>query len=137
MRSSYPNSVPCGHPRKDTEWDIDEIKDNTLEGHCLRCGESMNLIVKDKRPTFQELKDIARRSRNKFDKPGGNCLKISTYIMSALHRRGVPAKVNETRINGNKHYYVICLSNGGDKVLIDASRDQFDGYNKDVFIEYR
>lgn len=136
MSDSYPDKVPCGHPRKDTEWDIDNINNNILKGHCLRCGTSMNVSLSDKKPTFNELKTLARRSRKKFDKPGGNCLKISTYIMSALHRRGVPARVNETRIDGNKHYEVICLSNGGHKISVDASRDQFDGYDEDVFIQH-
>lgn len=47
---------------------------------------------------------------------------------------GVPARVNKTEINGIMHYEVHAIIDG-DKILIDASRDQFQSYDEDVYIE--
>lgn len=136
MDKQYPNDMPCGHPRRDTEWDLDNRTSSCLEGQCLRCGTSLTLNLSGKYLTFDELEKLGNRARKKFKKPSGNCLKISTYIMTALHKRHIPARVNETSINGNKHYEVITVSNGQNKIKLDASRDQFEGFAENIYIEY-
>lgn len=136
VSQQYPDNMPCGHPRRDTEWDLDDRNLGCLEGQCLRCGTSLTLNLSGKYLTFNELEKLGGRARRKFNRPSGNCLKISTYIMTALHKRHIPARVNETSINGNRHYEVITVSNGQNKIRIDASRDQFKGYVEEIYIEY-
>jgi hypothetical protein len=54
--------------------------------------------------------------------------------MSSLHNSGVAARVNKTHINRNMHYEVIAVS-GGQKIRIDASRDQFCDYDDEIIID--
>lgn len=125
----------CGAPKKDTDWYINKNNGSKLPGKCLRCGNSLTVELFNNQPTIQEIKDLSMRARNKFERPGGNCLKISTYILSALHERGVPSKVEETKVNGSMHYQVILIINNN-KIKLDASRDQFNGCNRKVIVEY-
>lgn len=124
----------CNAPKKDTDWYIHKNYNNKLKGKCLRCGCSLSVNLSNNTPTISELKDLATRARRKFDKPSGNCLKISTYILSALHERGVPADVEKVQVNGQKHYEVRVVIN--DNIYrLDGSRDQFKGFNNEVLVE--
>ena len=128
--------MPCKHPTRGTEWNLSEFNGGTLIGKCLRCGERLELQTTEFNPSRTQIRDICQRARQKFEKPGGNCLKISSYIVSSLHDAGVAAEVNKTRVNGNTHYDVIAHINGR-KLEIDASKDQFKGYTDEVYINQK
>lgn len=126
--------MPCKHPKRDTEWNLSNFSGGLLEGRCLRCGSRLEVQTSGFSPSESQIRDICRRARQKFEKPGGNCLKISTYILSSLHDAGVAARVNETKVNGSMHYEVIAIIED-EKVAIDASRDQFKGYSSGIIVE--
>jgi hypothetical protein len=124
----------CEHPKRDTEWHLSEVHGDVLSGRCLRCEERLIIYISDYSPSQKQLKDICQRARDEFEESAGNCLEISTYVLSALHDVGVPARINKTKVNGTMHYEVHAIIDGK-KILIDASRDQFQSYNEGVYIE--
>lgn len=126
--------MPCEHPKKDTEWNLSEVHGNILSGQCLCCGEFLTIRTSDYFPNQKQLKNICQSARDKFEKTAGNCLEISAYILSELHNMGVPARINKTGVNGTLHYEVHAIIDGN-KISIDASRDQFDSHNDWVYIE--